>query len=250
MKRDPLPSRRGEARPAPTIEGVRSALAKLADKSRAKLLQGFFKTGPGEYGEGDRFIGIKVPDVRKLAKEFAAASEAVVEGLLKSPVHEERLLALLILVDRYRRGSEEDKGLVYAQYLGSTRHINNWDLVDLTAGYIVGEHLFDRDKTALYDLARSKSLWERRISIIATSAFIKRGEYAHTLRLAEVLRDDEEDLIHKAVGWMLREVGKKDLSAEEAFLKRHYKKMPRTMLRYSIERFPEAKRQRYLKGKI
>lgn len=240
----------GGARPKSTLKGIRSALAELADVDRAKNLRWFFKTGPGEYGEGDRFIGIRVPDLRKLSKLHVDAPAPVVAGLLKSPVHEERLLALLILVAQYSRGDEKEKDRVYANYLKNTRYVNNWDLVDLTAPRIVGEHLLNRDKAALYILSRSASRWERRISIIATLAFIKRAEYDHALGIAKVLRDDQEDLIHKAVGWVLREIGKKDLKVEEEFLKIHYRTMPRTMLRYAIERFPEPKRQKYLKGKI
>jgi 3-methyladenine DNA glycosylase AlkD len=242
--------RSGVYHPKPTLKAIRSALAEIADPERAKNLSWFFKTGPGEYGEGDRFIGIRVPDLRRLAGKFRDAPADVIAGLLKSPLHEERLLALLVYVDRYKKGSAEERDKIYVQYLANTRYVNNWDLVDLTAGYIVGEHLSERDKAALYILARSADLWERRISIIATSAFIKRGEFAHTLRIAGMLLDDKEDLIHKAVGWMLREVGKKDLKEEEKFLKVHYRNMPRTMLRYAIEKFPEAKRQRYLKGRI
>jgi 3-methyladenine DNA glycosylase AlkD len=233
-----------------TLKAIRSALAELADAGRAKNLRRYFKTGPGEYGEGDRFIGIKVPDLRKLAKRCRDVPEVVTDELLKSEVHEERLLALLVYVDRYKRGTDSEKEEIYTSYLANTRHVNNWDLVDLTAGHIVGEHLLGRDKAALYILARSADLWERRISIIATSAFIARGEFAHTMRIAETLLEDEEDLIHKAVGWMLREVGKMDLNAEEEFLKPRYKRMPRTMLRYAIEKFPEGKRQKYLKGNI
>lgn len=225
-------------------------MASMADAQRAKNLLWFFKTGPGEYGEGDKFIGIRVPDLRMLARENLDAPDRVVAALLRSPVHEERLLALLLYVARYIRGSDEERETIYSKYLANTKHVNNWDLVDLTAGYIVGEHLFDRDKGDLYSLARSADLWERRIAIVATMAFIKRGEFTHTLRIADILIDDDEDLIHKATGWMLREVGKKDMRAEEGFLKPRYKKMPRTMLRYAIERFPETKRQRYLKGKI
>lgn len=222
----------------------------MGDEKKAEILQRFFKTGPGEYGEGDRFLGVKVPDLRALAKTHGGAPLSTVKGFLKSPIHEERLLALLILTRKFCRGSEGEKERVYGFYLKSTRYINNWDLVDLTARNIVGEFLLDRDKTVLYALAKSESLWERRISVVATSAFIKRERYSHTLKIAGMLLNDDEDLIHKAVGWMLREVGKRDLPAEEGFLKRHYRKMPRTMLRYAIERFPESKRQRYLKGTI
>ena len=232
------------------LSAIRSKLARRGDGDRAKLLRRFFKTGPGEYGEGDRFLGVTVPEVRKLAKEHKDLPWSVVGGLLKSPVHEDRLLALLILVLKFSRGDERGRERICGFYLKNAKHVNNWDLVDLSAGRIVGEFLLNRDKSILYGLARSDNRWERRISIIATSAFIRRGEYSHTLGVADALLEDKEDLIHKAVGWMLREVGKKDLRAEEEFLKPRCKRMPRTMLRYAIERFPEPKRQRYLRGAV
>jgi 3-methyladenine DNA glycosylase AlkD len=229
---------------------IQKKLKSLANKDKAKILQGFFKTGPGEYGEGDIFIGVNVPVLRKVAAEYRDISFTEVRTLLKSKIHEERLVALLILVAKYSRGAPQEKKRVYELYLKSTRYINNWDLVDVTAGHIVGDFLMDKSKKPLYDLAESKSLWERRIAIIATSAFIKRNVFSHTLKISAMLMRDDEDLIHKAVGWMLREVGKRDLQAEEKFLKKHYSEMPRTALRYAIERFPEAKRKRYLKGEI
>jgi 3-methyladenine DNA glycosylase AlkD len=229
---------------------IQKKLKSLAKTEMAKLLQGFFKTGPGEYGEGDIFIGVTVPVLRKVAAEHRDISLTEVKKLLKSKIHEERLAALLILAAKYSRGGAPEKKCIYELYLKSTRYINNWDLVDLTAGHIVGEHLMDRSKKPLYDLAGSGSLWERRIAIVATFAFIKRDVHAHTLKIAAKLLADEEDLIHKAVGWMLREVGKRDLRAEEKFLKQYYDEMPRTALRYAIERFPEAKRKRYLRGEI
>jgi 3-methyladenine DNA glycosylase AlkD len=231
-------------------EDIRKKLQPLADEDKAKVLQRFFKTGPGEYGEGDRFLGIKVPELRRVAKELLQVRWGAVKVLLKSPVHEERLLALLILIGKYSKADEPGKKRIYDLYLKCTPWINNWDLVDLSAEHIVGDFLWQKDKRPLHRLAKSEILWERRIAIVATYHFIKKGAFSETLKISERLLSDKEDLIHKAVGWMLREVGKRDPETEETFLKAHYKSMPRTMLRYAIERFPEAKRQRYLKGKV
>ena len=225
---------------------IRRRLRALANPRQAAILQRFFKTGPGEYGEGDIFLGIKVPVLRKLSREFEGVGAGGAARLLRSRRHEERLLALLILVRRYERGGVDEKQRLYALYLKHTRHINNWDLVDLSAPNIVGAHLEHRARRVLYRLARSTRLWERRIAILATFHFIRRREFADTLAIAARLLDDEQDLIHKAVGWMLREVGKRDQAAEEAFLRQHYRRMPRTMLRYAIERFPDPLRRRYL----
>ena len=233
-----------------SVQEIRSRLRKLGDKERAKNSQWFFKTGPGEYGEGDRFLGIKVPELRKLAKEYQAIPLTEVTHILKSHIHEERLLALLILVRAFAKGDERLKEKIYHFYLDNTLYINNWDLVDLSAVYIVGAFLMAKSKKTLYTLAKSNNMWERRIAIIATFYFIKEGEFTEAMKIARMLLSDKEDLIHKAVGWMLREIGKRHLPTEEHFLKKHYKKMPRTMLRYAIEKFPEAKRQRYLKGTI
>ena len=232
------------------VQEIRARLRKLGTKQRAEVSQRFFKTGPREYGEGDIFLGITVPDIRKLAKEYQDLSPAETIQLLQSTIHEERLLALLLLVRTYARGDGHTKKRIYELYLKNTRHVNNWDLVDASAEHIVGSFLMGKNKKSLYVLAQSSDLWERRIAIMATFHFIKRNEFAETLKIARMLLSDTEDLIHKAVGWMLREVGKRHLQSEERFLKEHYKKMPRTMLRYAIERFPEAKRQRYLKGEI
>jgi len=231
------------------VQEIRTRLRKLGNKQRATDSQRYFKTGPGEYGEGDIFLGIRVPELRKLAKEYQGITPAEAIQLLRSPVHEERLLALLILVRAFSRGNGLIKEKVYNLYLQNTRYINNWDLVDASAAHIVGAFLMDKGKKPLYDLAQSKDLWERRIAIIATFYFIKDSEFTEALTIARMLLSDKEDLIHKAAGWMLREVGKRNLHVEERFLKAHYKKMPRTMLRYAIERLPEQKRQRYLKGK-
>jgi 3-methyladenine DNA glycosylase AlkD len=233
-----------------TNQKIKKRLKQLANKEKAEVLQRFFKTGPGEYGEGDVFIGVKVPDLRKVAKDFQDIATEDVIVLLESAIHEERLLALLILVRKYVKGNETAKKRIYRLYLKKTKFINNWDLVDVTAHHIVGDYLMDKNKAPLYRLAKSEDLWERRIAILATFYFIKHGKYEETLKIAKILLTDKEDLIHKAVGWMLREIGKRDMIFEEMFLKQHYKEMPRTMLRYSIEKFPEPKRQKYLKGKI
>jgi 3-methyladenine DNA glycosylase AlkD len=229
---------------------IRAALNMHADPRHASILRRFFKTGPGEYGEGDIFIGVKVPLARSVAKAFRSAPLNTVQELLKSPIHEERLLALLLLVERYDRGDEEQRVAIFNVYLRHTKYINNWDLVDISAPHIVGRHLETRDRSALVRLSKSKSLWERRIGIMATFWFIKKGDFADALMISEILLKDSNDLIHKAVGWMVRETGKRNIMVEEKFLKRHYKDMPRTMLRYAIERFPEKKRQAYLKGAV
>jgi 3-methyladenine DNA glycosylase AlkD len=226
---------------------IRSELRKLGSKQKARVLQRFFKTGQGDYGEGDIFLGVPVPKIRKLAAKYQAISIIDVLELLKSPIHEERLLALIIFVMKYSRGSDVARKRIYKLYLKNTRYINNWDLVDLSAEKIVGDYLMDKSKERLYHLAKSKSLWERRISIMATFHFIKQNNFGETLNIAEILIADTEDLIHKAVGWMLREIGKRDLPTEEKFLNEHSQAMPRTMLRYAIERFSESKRKDYLK---
>lgn len=233
-----------------TIQKIKTKLKQIANKEKAEVLQSFFKTGPGEYGEGDVFIGVKVPDLRKVAKDFRDITTEDVIVLLESIIHEERLLALLILVRKYVKGNETAKKRIYRLYLKKTKFINSWDLVDGSAHHIVGDYLMDKNKAPLYRLAKSEDLWERRIAILATFYFIKNGKYEETLKIAKILITDEEDLIHKAVGWMLREIGKRDMIFEEMFLKQHYKEMPRTMLRYAIEKFPEPKRQKYLKGEI
>jgi 3-methyladenine DNA glycosylase AlkD len=232
------------------VQEIRARLKKLGSKEKAQVFRSFFKTGPGEYGEGDCFLGVTVPELRQLATEYQVITLTEVTRLLRSTIHEERLLALLILCRAYTSGDERTKKRIYELYLGNTRHVNNWDLVDASAEHIVGAFLTGKSKKALYILAKSKDLWERRIAVMATFHFIKRGKFAETLTIARILLSDKEDLIHKAVGWMLREVGKRHLQSEERFLKEHNKEMPRTMLRYAIERLPEAKRQRYLKGGI
>ena len=232
------------------VQEIRARLRKLGTKQRANVSRSFFKTGPGEYGAGDIFLGVTVPELRQLATEYQAITLTEVTQLLRSTIHEERLLALLIFCRAYTSGDGHIQKRIYELYLENTRHVNNWDLVDASAEHIVGAFLLDKSKKPLSALAQSKDLWERRIAVMATFHFIKRGEFAETLKIARILLSDKEDLIHKAVGWMLREVGKRHLQSEERFLKERYKKMPRTMLRYAIERLPESKRQRYLKGKI
>jgi len=229
---------------------IRKELSLHANAEKAEIFRRFFKTGPGEYGEGDQFLGIQVPLLRRFAKKYHKVALGEAERLLHSAIHEERLLALLILILQYRTGDEPKQQAIYTLYLKNTAFINNWDLVDVSSEHIIGAHLSDRSRKVLYKLAKSKSLWERRISILATFHFIKRGNFIDTLKIARLLLTDQEDLIHKAVGWMLREVGKRDLEVEQTFLKEHYKRMPRTMLRYAIEKFPEELRKKYLHGDI
>jgi 3-methyladenine DNA glycosylase AlkD len=229
-------------------EDARKALRKYADKEKAKVLRGFFKTKPGEYGEGDIFLGVTVPLVRNIVKQFKDLPLGNLKRLLHSKIHEERLLALLILVEQFNQADINAKEKIYKTYLANTKFINNWDLVDLSAPQIAGGFLINKDRRALYKLAQSPLLWDRRIAILSTFAFIKANDFDDLFRLTKLLLLDKEDLIHKACGWMLREAGKRNLAAEENFLRRHSKVMPRTMLRYAIERFPENKRRAYLKG--
>ena len=229
------------------IEDIKEEFQKLKNPEHAVQLQRYFKTGKGEYGEGDIFLGLRVPVIRKTARKYKTISLEIAVKFLHSPFHEERLFALLVMIEMLKKANGIDKEKIYNLYLNNTEYINNWDLVDLSAGKIIGSYLFDRSREPLYLLAKSKYIWERRIAIISTSYFISKNDFEDTLNIAEVLLQDKEDLIQKAVGWMLREVGKRDLETEKRFLKIHYKLMPRTMLRYAIERFPEAKRQIYLK---
>lgn len=232
-----------------SLQLLRKELATKADSKKAKLLSGYFKTGPGEYGEGDIFLGITVPESRKIAINFKDIPLNEVGELLKSKIHEERLIALLLLVHNYE-SDETKREEIYNFYLKNTKYINNWDLVDLSCHHIIGGYLLNRDRSILFKLAKSNNLWERRISVISTFNFIRERDFKDSLKLAELLLYDKHDLMHKAVGWMLREIGKKDEKALVLFLKKHYKKMPRTMLRYSIEKFPEKTRKAYLNGKI
>lgn len=233
-----------------TATTIQKELRALASPETAAILQRFFKTGKGEYGEGDVFLGIKVPPMRALAKQHKDAGLDTVTRLLASRYHEERLIALLLLIHIYQQSDSKTRSEAFKLYLDNTTRINNWDLVDVSAPHIVGAHLAERPRKVLYTLARSKLLWERRIAIISTLHFIRLNDFADTLGIATALLHDEHDLMHKAVGWMLREVGKRDLAVEEGFLKQHYRGMPRTMLRYAIERFPESKRKSYLNGRM
>ena len=198
-----------------TVQEIRRKLHNLGNEEKAKILQGFFKTGPGQYGEGDVFLGIKVPELRKLTKEYQDIATTEVKQLLKSSIHEERLLALLILVRIYSKGSEATKKKIYDLYMKNTQFVNNWDLVDGSAEHIVGAFLMDKSKKPLYRFAKSEDLWERRISIMSTFHFIKQGEFSETLKISRILLTDREDLIHKAVGWMLREIGKRHMLTED-----------------------------------
>lgn len=231
----------------PKLSQLGEEMSAHANAEKALILERFFKTGKGEYGEGDKFIGLTVPQIRSLANKYIQLSIKDIKILLCSAIHEERLLALLILVLQFQKGDDKIRPKIYNFYIRNTDHINNWDLVDLSSDKIVGSYLFDRPKTLLYQLAVSANLWERRIAIVSTFNFIKQHRYGDTLKLAEILLNDPHDLIHKAVGWMLREVGKKDQNTLEKFLNKNFQKMPRTMLRYSLERFSEQKRKFYLK---
>lgn len=230
--------------------GVVKMLKKLGDPAIADHSRRFFKTGKGEYGEGDRFLGIRVPVIRQQVKYFRDISLDETLVLLRSPLHEVRLFALLMLVQKFSNGDESFRGAIYKTYLSNTRYINNWDLVDSSASAIVGGWLREHDRRPLYRLAKSKNLWERRIAMLATFHFIRHREFDDALAIAELLLNDPEDLMHKAVGWMLREIGNRNVRLEQVFLRQHYKHMPRTMLRYAIEKFPEKERQRFLAGTI
>lgn len=229
---------------------LRQRIASLKNSERAQISLRFFKTGPGQYGEGDRFLGLTVPQTRTLAKTCGDLAQKEVDQLMHSPWHEERLLALFILIAQFKKGSQQRKKEIYHYYLDSTQWINNWDLVDTSARDVVGVYLLDRPRDVLFELARSKSLWERRIAIIATFAFIRGEQYQDSMKLVELLMLDTHDLMHKACGWVLREIGKKNVQVLKNFLQRHYRHMPRTMLRYAIERFPEEVRKKYLLGSI
>lgn len=238
--------------PKLSATAVKQALHQLADPVRATLSKSYFKTGPGQYGEGDKFLGVTVPHQRAIAKKFKLMPLDEVKTLLTSKIHEERLTALLLLVYQYENGTPEVRQDIYKFYLQHTTYINNWDLVDTSAPYIIGpwlEHQADR-QSKLQKLASSKLIWERRIAVLATFYYIKAGQYRISLNLAEQLLQDPHDLMHKAVGWMLREIGKRDRAVLVKFLASHYKTMPRTMLRYAIEHFEASERQKYLNGEI
>ena len=243
-----MPDRERAKQSPATLAIARRRLRELANPDDAIFLQRFFKTGPGDYGEGDQFLGIRVPAIRRLARELRGLPLADIETLLHEPWHEARHLALVALVDAYARGSPGERDAIVKLYLGNTRWINNWDLVDVSAG-IVGAHLMMRSRRPLDRLVRSPNVWERRIAIVSTHHFIKAGQFGDTLRIAEQLMADSHDLIHKAVGWMLREVGERDRQTLEGFLDEHAHEMPRTMLRYAIERLSPVDRQRFMNAR-
>ena len=232
-----------------TAKDVKQKLKSLAAPDVAKSSVRFFKTGPGEYGEGDIFIGIKVPILRTMSREFRSLPLEEIETLLNSPIHEERHLALMILVQKVAKCDDAHRRIVFDSYMQNTKFINNWDLVDCSAPHVVGGFLMDKSRKTLFRLTKSKSLWERRIAIVSTQYFIRHDDFADTLAISEKLLNDEEDLIHKAAGWMLREVGQKAQAVLEAFLDQHAAVMPRTMLRYAIEKYPPEQRRAYLQRK-
>ena len=228
------------------LEQLKKELDSLEDKEQKETIKNFFKTGKGEYAEKDIFLGISVPIQRKISKKYLNLSLSKIKELLKSKIHEHRFTALLILINKYERGNTNEKENIFNLYMNHARYVNNWDLVDLSAPKIVGDFLKDKDKKILYNFSNSENLWEKRISIVSTFSFIKNNEFEDTLTISEILLNDSHDLIQKAVGWMLREVGKKDETILKNFLKFHHKKMPRTTLRYAIEKFDEKKRKKYL----
>ena len=232
------------------LDNLIKDLENFADEEKVEILQRFFKTGKGEYGEGDIFMGITMPIQRSIAKKYLNLSLGKIQKLLKSKIHEHRMVGLIILTEKYKKSSEQDRENIFGFYLKNTKNINNWDLVDVTCPRIVGDFLLDKDKKVLYNLANSGDLWEKRISIVSTMAFIDKEEFEDALAISEILLNDSHDLIHKAVGWMLREIGKKDEKVLKDFLKFHYKNMPRTMLRYAIEKFGEGERKSYLNGEV
>ncbi len=232
------------------LDSLIKDLENSKNPEKAKIFQRFFKTGKGDYGEGDIFLGLNVPLQRSIAKKYLDLSLPKIQELLKSRIHEHRLVALIILINKYKKSSEREKENIFGFYLKNTKNINNWDLVDISCPNIIGDFLSEKDKKTLYGLVGSENLWEKRIAIISCFAFIKKNEFGDALTISELLMKDKHDLIHKAVGWMLREIGKRDKKVLEDFLKFHYKNMPRTMLRYAIEKFPEEKRKKYLAGNI
>lgn len=228
---------------------IKEELQKKSNPGKIKILSNFFKTGKGEYGEGDKFIGLNVPANREVAKQNKEAEISVISELLESDIHEERLCALLILFEKYKKSDCEKKKDIFEYYIKQTKNINNWDLVDLSAPKIVGEYLLEKDKSVLLAMSKSKSMWERRIAIVSTITFIKAGKYETTLEIAKILIDDKEDLIQKAVGWMLREAGKKEKKVLIDFLNEYHTRMPRTMLRYSLEKLEKEEKEYYMKKK-
>ncbi|MBD3271474.1 MAG: DNA alkylation repair protein [Elusimicrobia bacterium] len=233
-----------------TYKKIKQELRAVASSKKKQVLKRFFKTGPGEYGYGDIFLGVMVPQVRAIVKHYATLSTAELSTLLVSPIHEERLTGLLITVRQYQKAEKKEKSQIFSFYIKHISAANNWDLVDLSCPHIVGEHCAAGTPRILYRLARSASQWERRIAIVSTFALIRKNRFDDTLAISRMLLNDPEPLIHKAVGWMLREVGKRNKTKEKEFLKSYYRCMPRTMLRYAIERFPEKERQSFLSGRV
>lgn len=228
------------------LQDAKNALTQLADKDRAFQSQRYFKTAKGEYGEGDIFLGIRVPVLRDLAKQYSHLSLSNIQSLLKSRYHEQRLLALILLVNRFKKSDETVREKIFEIFISNTSYINNWDLVDTSAPHIVGAWLYDKDRSLLYDFSNSENLWERRIAVLACFHFIDKREFTDVINIAETLLDDTEDLIHKAVGWLLRELGKKNPTKLYHFLDKYAVKMPRTMLRYALEKTPTKKRREYM----
>lgn len=232
------------------IQDLEKDLAKEANSEKAEILQKFFKTREGEYGHGDIFLGITVPKSRMMAKKYSDLPFEAIKRLLNSKIHEKRIIALLVLVENFSKGNCAEKRKIFDFYLENKNRVNNWDLVDLSASKIIGEYLVHKPKNVLYHLAKSKGLWDKRIAIIATFQFVKNGKFFDTLKISKILLKDKHDLIQKAVGWMLREVGKRDARVEKYFLKKYYKNISRTTLRYAIEKFPEVERKKFLFGKM
>jgi 3-methyladenine DNA glycosylase AlkD len=230
----------------PLLRSLQRDLQRKANKKRAAFVQGYFKTGKGEYGEGDVFLGLSVPEQRKIAHTYIDLDPKGIQELLKSKIHEYRFVALEIMTAQFEKASPTHQEKIVDAYFKNTQYINNWDLVDTSAPYILGPYFLDRDKQPLYRLVKSKNIWERRIAILTTYHFIKQGKFSDTFAIAKILLEDTHDLIHKAVGWMLREIGKRSGAQEEVFLKKYAAVMPRTMLRYALEKFPENKRKHYL----
>lgn len=231
------------------LDQIKRDLLLLSDSERAKNLSRFFKTGKGQYAEGDLFLGIPVPEQRKVAKKYIDLTLKDLQELLNSKIHEHRFTALVILISKYQKAEEYAQENIFNFYLKNTKNINNWDLVDTSAPKIIGNYLVNKDRSILYKLAKSASLWERRISILSTFKFIENNNFEDALKISELLLRDKHDLIHKAVGWALREIGKRDQNAEESFLDKFCLQMPRTMLRYAIEKFDDKKRKFYLSRK-
>ena len=229
------------------LNKIKKELQSNGNPEKAKILSGFFKTGKGQYGEGDIFLGIIVPKTREIANKYVDLNFKDIQRLVLSKIHEERMAALMILVEKYKKSDLKDKKLIVDFYLQNAEKVNNWDLVDLSADKILGDYLIDKDKSILYKLAKSENLWEKRIAVVSTFAFIKNNQFNDTVKISEILLNDNHDLIHKAVGWMLREVGKRDEKELLKFLDRYYKQMPRTTLRYTVERLDKKKKEFYMR---